>query len=74
MANWQSMRWLEKESDAETLKNSILPTGTALMLDQHNQVTVMFESAWSMRYFQNQFPQVGLLAVRSNQTAGAPAA
>jgi hypothetical protein len=36
------------------------------MLDQHNQTTVMFESAWSMRYFQNQFPQVGLLAVRSN--------
>jgi len=63
MASWQALRWLGNPVDADTLRTALLPSGTALMLDQHNQPTILFESNWSMRYFQQQFPDITLLDV-----------
>jgi len=71
MASWQLLRWLGNPADAEMLRTAMLPSGTALMIDQHQRPTLVFESAWGMRYFQGKFPDVQLIDMQSDVTTTA---
>jgi peptide chain release factor 3 len=71
MAPWQALRWLANEKDAATLRAAPLPPGSAYMIDQHQRPTLLFESAWAMRYFKQQHPTVELLDTQSDVTTAA---
>jgi peptide chain release factor 3 len=71
MAPYNAMRWLHNPADAATLASAILPSGTVVMIDQHQRPAILFESAWSLRYFQSQFPAVQLDDVQSDITGTA---
>ncbi|MBC7782825.1 MAG: peptide chain release factor 3 [Burkholderiales bacterium] len=71
MASWQHLRWLANPADATALRSATLPSGTSLMVDQHQRPTLLFESNWGLKYFQTQFPAVLLVDVQSDvATAG----
>ncbi len=74
-APWQHLRWLEKPSDADRFTSDRgldaprVPAGSVLMIDQHQKPTLVFESAWAMRYFNQQFPDIVLKDIQ-NDAAG----
>ena len=70
MASWRHLRWLTNPKDAEALREAILPTGVVLMVDQHQRPTLLFETAWSLRYFGTQFPTIGLQDTQSDVATG----
>lgn len=71
MASWSLMRWLGNPADVAKLKGATLPSGAALMTDQHQRPTLLFESSWGMKYFQQQFPDITLVDTQSDVTENA---
>jgi peptide chain release factor 3 len=60
-APYAKLRWLGNESDAEKLRTTALPSGVHLFLDTHERPALLFPSAWTLRYFSEQFPDVKLI-------------
>ncbi len=58
-APWQSLRWLPPAADLAALK---LPTGCRIADDVEGRPVVLFPSAWTLNYFQQQNPGVELAA------------
>ncbi len=58
---YSKLRWLGEPSQAEKLKTTTLPSGVHLFFDTHDRPALLFPSAWTLRYFSEQFPDVKLI-------------
>lgn len=60
-APYAKLRWLGDSVQAEMLRTVSMPTGVHLYFDTHERPALLFPSAWTLRYFSEQFPQVRLI-------------
>lgn len=61
LTNWSALRWLDPGLPRATAEALVLPTGAKLAEDQNQRLAVLFDSDWSIRYFQQKNPGVELL-------------
>jgi peptide chain release factor 3 len=57
---WVAMRWLETNMDEELLEK-IIPYDASWGYDVQNRQVMFFESAWSLKHFQNNKSEITLL-------------
>jgi peptide chain release factor 3 len=65
-APWSHLRWIKNPADLPVLREAHLPTGTVIALDQHQRPALLFESSWSVRYFQQQFEKIEVVDTQSD--------
>ncbi len=58
--NWKVMRWISPEVDSQMQSQIVLPAGAAWAVDPEENNIILFTSEWSMNYFKEKNPKVGL--------------
>ncbi|MER3522819.1 MAG: peptide chain release factor 3 [Ignavibacteria bacterium] len=66
---WKFLRWLPAETSDGQLKALIIPSGSALVEDEHGQVAVVFPGEWALNYFMDKNDGVALHALPAKQSA-----